>query len=143
MKYKLLDNSTNTYAIILESGDHVMKTIQEFAKVHSLKASRFTGVGALSKATLGYFDYSIKDYKKIQVSEQVELLSMIGNISLFGDEPKVHAHVVLGKSDGAAVGGHLLTAVTHPTLEIILEEMPGYLQRRIDEETGLPLIDID
>jgi predicted DNA-binding protein with PD1-like motif len=49
----------------------------------------------------------------------------------------------LGKSDGAAIGGHLLKATVHPTLEVILEESPGYLQRRMDEATGLPLIKID
>ena len=129
--------------MIFESGDEVMETLKTFASEHKLKESRFTAIGAFSKAELGFFDFDIKDYKKIPVNEQVEVLSLTGDVTLYGDESKLHVHVVLGRSDGAAIGGHLLSAVVHPTLEIILEESPGYLQRRIDKETGLPLIVID
>jgi predicted DNA-binding protein with PD1-like motif len=143
MNYKLLDGRTSTYAIIFDSGDEVMSLLKEFANDRKLKASHFTAIGAFSDAELGFFDFSIKDYKKIPVNEQVEVLSLIGDIALYGEESKLHAHVVLGKSDGAAIGGHLLKATVHPTLEVILEEAPGYLQRRMDEATGLPLIQID
>jgi predicted DNA-binding protein with PD1-like motif len=143
MNYKLLDGRTSTYAIIFDSGDEVMSLLKEFANDRKLKASHFTAIGAFSDAELGFFDFSIKDYKKIPVNEQVEVLSLMGDIALYGDESKLHAHVVLGKSDGAAIGGHLLKATVHPTLEVILEESPGYLQRRMDKVTGLPLIQID
>jgi uncharacterized protein len=144
MRYKLLDATGNTrYALIFDNGDEVMKTLKTFANEHSLKAARFTAIGAFSTAEIGFFDYSIKDYKHIPVNEQVEVLSLLGDIALFGDESAVHAHVVLGKSNGMAVGGHLLKAIVHPTLELILEETASYLQKRIDKETGLPLIKID
>jgi predicted DNA-binding protein with PD1-like motif len=51
-------------------------------------------------------------------------------------------HVVLGKSDATAHGGHLLEAVVRPTLEVILVESPKHLRRRHDPETGLGLIHI-
>lgn len=143
MKYKLIDGVDKvTYALIFDSGDEVMDILKTFANEHSLKASRITAIGAFSKAVLGYFDFSIKDYKKIPVDEQVEVVSLIGDIALYGDDSKVHAHVVLGRSDGMAMGGHLLQAIVHPTLEVILTESPGYLQRRMDDATGLALIDI-
>ena len=119
-----------------------MDILKTFANEHSLKASRITAIGAFSKAVLGYYDFSIKDYKKIPVNEQVEVVSLLGDIALYGNDSKVHAHVVLGRSDGMAMGGHLLQATVHPTLEVILTESPGYLQRRMDEATGLALIDI-
>jgi len=144
MKYKLLNGIDNaTYALIFESGEEVMETLKTFANEHKLKASRFSAIGAFSKAELGFFDFNIKDYKKIPVNEQVEVLSLTGDVALYGDASKLHVHVVLGKPDGTAIGGHLLTATVRPTLEVILEESPGYLQRRIDEETGLPLIEMD
>lgn len=143
MQYKLLNGIGNaTYALIFDSGDEVMVKLKTFANEHSLKAARFTAIGAFSSAELGFFDYTTKDYKKIPVNEQVEVLSLIGDVALYGDESQLHAHVVVGKSDGTTLGGHLLKAIVHPTLELILEESPGYLQRRIDKETGLPLIDI-
>lgn len=143
MKYKLLNGIGNaSYALVFQTGDDVLDQLETFAREHKLKASRFTAIGAFSSAELGFFDFSIKDYKRIPVSEQVEVLSLTGNAALFGDETKLHVHVVLGRSDGTAMGGHLLKAIVHPTLEVILEEEPGYLQRRIDPETGLPLISI-
>ena len=144
MKYKLIDGVDKvTYALIFESGDEVMSLLKTFANEHRLKASRITAIGAFSKAVLGFFDFGIKDYKKILVTEQVEVVSLLGDIALYGDESKVHAHAVLGRSDGLAMGGHLLEAVVHPTLEVILEEAPSALQRRMDAETGLPLIVVD
>ena len=70
--------------------------------------------------------------------EQVEVLSLIGDIAA----GKVHAHVVLGKRSGAACGGHLLAARVRPTLEVILTESPGHLQRKHDPATGLSLIKV-
>lgn len=143
MNYKLLNGIDNcTYALVFDSGDEVMKILKTFANEHSLKAARFTGIGAFSNVELGFFDFATKDYKRIPLNEQVEVLSLMGDVALYGDESKVHAHVVVGKENGMAMGGHLLKAIVHPTLELIIEEAPGYLQRRIDEETGLPLIEI-
>lgn len=78
-----------------------------------------------------------KDYKKIPINEQVEVLSLIGDIALAGQEPKLHAHVVLGKADRTACGGHLLEAHVWPTLEVVLTESPRHLRRKLDEETCL------
>ena len=142
MKYKSLDDN-GTFAIIFDDGDAVMPLLQKFADERKLKASRFSAIGAFSQAELGFFDFSIKDYKKIPVDEQVEVLSFLGDIAQLDGEPKIHAHAVLGKADGTAIGGHFLDGTAHPTLEIILEEAPGHLQRKIDEATGLPLINIE
>lgn len=143
MNYKLLDAvSGTTYALIFESGDEVITELKKFANEHKLKGSHFSAIGAFSEAQLGFFDFATKDYKKIAVGEQVEVLSLLGDVALYGDESKIHVHVVLGRSDGMAMGGHLLSAKVHPTLEVILQESPGYLQRRMDHETGLPLIEI-
>ncbi len=91
---------------------------------------------------LGYFDRQAKDYKKIPNEEQVEALSLVGDIALKGDSPQVHAHLVVGKADGTAYGGHLLQAHVWPTLEVILTESPRHLCRKTDAETGLALIDL-
>jgi predicted DNA-binding protein with PD1-like motif len=107
-----------------------------------LRASQFTAIGAFSEAIVGFFDFSIKDYEKIPIQEQAEVLVLTGDISLFKDEYKIHAHVVLGKRDGTAHGGHLIKAVVHPTLEIILNESPEYLKREMDKKSEIPLIKI-
>ena len=113
-----------------------------FAKENKLSASHFTAIGAFERVTLGYFERERRDYKRIPINEQVEVLSLVGDIALDEDEPKVHAHVVVGKRDGTAHGGHLLEARVWPTLEVILIESPEHLQRKLDKETGLALISL-
>lgn len=132
-----------TYAVIFEKSDEVMEELLGFARSHGLRAAHFTAIGAFSEVTLGYFDRARKDYKKIWVPEQVEVLSLVGDIAMEGDTPKVHAHVVVGKADGTAHGGHLLQARVWPTLELVLTESPRELARRTDRESGLALIDLD
>jgi hypothetical protein len=101
-----------------------------------------TAIGALRDVTLGYFDPGARRYREIPVAEQVEVLSLLGVITLDGEKPKVHAHIVVGGADGSARGGHLLSGHVFPTLEVVIEELPRHLQRRTDPETGLALIDL-
>ena len=143
MKAKVLNEGPErTIALIFEKGDEVMSTLQRFAKDHNLNASRFSAIGALQGAVLGYFAWERKDYERIPVNEQVEVLSLNGDIALDGDQPKVHAHAVLGRRDGSTVGGHVLEATVRPTLEVLLIESPGYLRKTCDKDSGLALIDV-
>jgi predicted DNA-binding protein with PD1-like motif len=130
------------YVLIFDKGDEVITELTNFAQQNNIGAAHFTAIGAFENATLGYFDKQRKDYKKIPLNEQVEVLSLVGDIARKGDEPKVHAHVVVGKSDGSAHGGHILEARVWPTLEVMLFESPQHLQRTHDAETGLALIDL-
>lgn len=68
------------------------------------------------------------------------MLSLIGDIALDRGEPKVHAHVIVGKSDGTAHGGHLMNAKVRPTLEVIVVESAGELHKSYDPLSKLDLI---
>jgi uncharacterized protein len=141
MRSKLLDaTGQKTFAVVLDKGDEVVAELTAFAKAESMTAAHFTAIGAFSAVTLGYFDRASKKYLKIPVREQVEVLSLIGDIAIAKDGPQVHAHVVIGGRDGSARGGHLLDARVWPTLEVILVESPRHLHRRHDADTGLALI---
>lgn len=144
MKTKLLhyENEQRTFAIVFDQGDEMMSGLKEFAKQQQLLGSHFAAIGAFSRVTLGFFQRESMKYKEIPVDEQVEVLSIVGNITMKDQDYKVHAHVVLGKADGTALGGHILKAQVWPTLEVILREEPAYLRREIDEKTGLALIDL-
>ncbi|MCA1574194.1 MAG: DNA-binding protein [Acidobacteria bacterium] len=143
MRTKLIHNDgEKTFAIVFDKGDEVASGLLAFAKDSDLSASHFTAIGAFESVTLGYFERERKDYKKITIDEQVEVLSLVGDIVLKGDDPKVHAHVVVGKANGTAHGGHLLEARVWPTLEVILVESPEHLKRKVDKETGLALISL-
>lgn len=145
MKTRLLaSGAERTYALICDPGDSVTECLERFAAQAQLAASRFTAIGAFSSAVLGWFDLGKRDYRRIPIDTQVEVLSLLGDITL---DPRggrqVHAHAVLGTADGSAKGGHLLAATVQPTLEVLITEAPAHLRRRPDAATGLALIDLD
>lgn len=92
----------------------------------------FTGIGAFSSVTLGFFCLDRKDYRKIPIREQTEVVSLVGNVALDGESPKIHAHAVVATNDGTTRGGHLLEATVEPTLEVVLVESPRHLWRSPD-----------
>ena len=144
MRSKLINDAPErTYALVFETGDDVMPLLLAFAREHHLEASHFSAIGAFQRLTLGYFDWQKKDYERIPIDEQVEVVSLLGDIARKGTEPQVHAHAVVAKRDGTAHGGHLLEATVRPTLEVILVESPAHLARRFDPQSGLALIDPD
>lgn len=143
MKSKLLNEAREkTWALVFDAGDTVMEGLTRFARENDLRGAHFTAIGAFQSATLYYFDWESKEYQEIPVEEQVEVLTLAGDIAEKDGEPKVHAHVVLGTRDGSARGGHLKEARVRPTLEVILTEEPAHLVRRHDDETGLALISL-
>jgi predicted DNA-binding protein with PD1-like motif len=144
MKAKLLlDGAEKVYAVVFDVGDEVMAGLEAFARERGLDSAQITAIGAFSRATFGYYDRERKEYDKIPVEEQVEVLSLLGDISLNEGKPQVHVHGVVGRRDGTTRGGHLLEAYVWPTLEVIVTESPGHLRRRMSEEAGLPLIALD
>ncbi len=137
------ENGQKTFVPIFDTGDEFMSGLTKFAKENGLSAASLTAIGAFGDVTLGYFDMQKKEYEKISMEEQVEVLSLVGDIAPKEDgEPQVHAHVVVGRSNGTTRGGHVLEAHVRPTREVVLTESPAHLRRRTDEETGLALIDL-
>ncbi len=143
MRSKRLRGDGARHVLVFDKGHEVIGRLLGFATHEAVTAASFTGIGAFRDVCLGYFDWERRDYLEIPLDEQVEVLSLVGSIASKDDgAAQVHAHVVLGRSDGTTRGGHLLEAHVRPTLEVILTESPEHLQRRFDEEVGLALIEI-
>lgn len=130
------------FVIVLDPGEEALACLQDFARQYRLPGAEFTGLGALHDVTLGFFDFDAKDYVRIRIGEQVEVVTLVGNLAMTGDKPSVHPHAVVAKRDGSAWGGHLLEAHVRPTLEIIVAEVPAHLCRRPDPRTGLALLSV-
>ena len=85
-----------------------------------------------------------KSYRKIEVNEQCEVLSAIGDVAVGDDgKPSLHVHIVLGLADSSTRGGHLLAGTVRPTLEVVLTEVPAVLRRKKKPDLGIALIDIE
>ena len=144
MTSKLIqDGEEKTFALVFDVGDEVVVGLLQFARDHKLSGAHLTAIGAFERVTLGFFDLAKKKYNRIAIDEQVELLSLIGNIARDDKgDPKLHAHVVVGKADGTAHGGHLLDAYVRPTLEVVIVEASQRLRRTVRAEFGLALLDL-
>lgn len=137
---RFADGTSDVVVAVFDKGDEAADELRSFAVANGIVGASLTAVGAFQSCTLGYFDRDMKEYAKIEVDEQVEVLSFIGDIGEGDDGPIVHAHVVVGLRDGSTVGGHLLRGLVWPTLEVVIRETPAALRRRQDPETGLALI---
>jgi predicted DNA-binding protein with PD1-like motif len=141
MKHRQIDHSPKTFVLVFKTGDELATGLSEFASAQRLAAASFKAVGALSSVRLGWFSWESKTYEpSVTLDEQLELLSLIGDVALKDGKPVVHAHAVVAKQDGTAHGGHLLQAYVRPTCEVMLTESPTQLQKYIDPESGLALI---
>jgi predicted DNA-binding protein with PD1-like motif len=143
VKVELLgaNGEEKTYAVIFSSGDEVISGLSDFARQYKVTAARFTAVGALSGAELGWFSPERKMYRANTVASQVEVASMMGDIALYKGNPFVHAHMVVSLPDGTTRAGHVLSAHVYPTLEVMVTVEPNAMHRRFAEEFGFTLID--
>lgn len=144
MRRKLLQDEAGrrTFALVGDKGEELTAALLRVAEEENIRGGWIQAIGGFRQATLGYFERSMRDYKRIHVREQVELLSLAGNLSVVKDGGiKLHLHAVLGKSDGSTVGGHLIEGHVWPTVEAVLVAFPAALERTVDEETRLPLLD--
>lgn len=143
MRSKQVAETPKTYAVILDTGEEILSSLKQLAKTAHLAGSSFKAIGALSRVELGWFNWETRKYQiAVKLDEQVELLSLIGDIALQDGEPQVHAHLVVGRADGTAHGGHLLSATVRPTCELVITENPRHLQKKIDPESGIALVRI-
>ena len=143
MKYKLLADqaSGRSYALAFDVDDDALPTLQRFLEEKSIVGARLYGVGGLRHAMLAYYDVEQKQYVPIEVAEQVEVLSCIGNVAMYQGKPRVHAHCVVGHRDGRTTGGHFLSGVVRPTLEVMLVEIATGMHRTDRPDIGIPLLD--
>ena len=133
--------ATKQYAVIFYQGDEAFSGLVEFAGKYHVTSAHFTAIGAVNGATLGWFDPQRKMYKKIPIVGQHEVIGMSGDIALYQGKPVVHTHMVVGSPDGTTRAGHVLAAYVSPTLEVMVTVDPVSMQKRLDPETDLTLID--
>jgi len=131
------------YLVRLEKGEEVIQSLEQFADAYRLGFASLTAIGTFERVTLGYYDPDTRAYRNEGVEEGVEVLTMSGNISRGEDgERIVHAHVTVGRSDYATLGGHVVEATVGPTLEVIVRTATTTIRRRHDPDTGLQLWDL-
>jgi hypothetical protein len=87
-------STARSYVLVGEAGEEAFAALSDFARAENLTAAQLTGVGAFSRATVGWFDRAAKGYRHIEIDQQCEVLSLIDDIADADAGPQVHAHVV-------------------------------------------------
>ncbi|MGI8770763.1 MAG: PPC domain-containing DNA-binding protein [Acidobacteriaceae bacterium] len=143
MSVKLIGSAgpVREYVVIFSRGDEALSGLTDFAQQYHVSDAYFTAIGAAQGATLAWFDPQRKAYKLIPVPGQTEVASMVGDIALYHGKPIVHTHAVLGLNDGSARAGHVIEMHVSPTLEVFVTTDETDLHKKLDEATGLTLID--
>ena len=144
MKHQLLgsDAGVRKFAAVFDMEDDVLAALQQFCERENVTSAQLRGIGGFRASRVAFYNMETKTYEPIGVDEQVEVLSLLGNVAEYQGKPKIHAHCVLGHRDGRTTGGHLLAATVRPTLELLIEELPSRLHRVDRPEIGLPLIEL-
>ncbi len=143
LQIKLLKDTPaeKVYALIFSPGDELISGLTDFATRNHIIDAHLTGIGALSEATLAWFDDSKKLYRAIPVDQPVEVLSLLGDIATANDKPIVHAHLIVGREDGTTLGGHCFEARVRLTLEVFLTTNTPPLPK-VDSPSGIKVIDL-
>lgn len=141
MRIEQLEQPETTWMVVLDTGEELVTALTSFARDRSILGASIRAIGAFSSVQLAFFDWGAKEYRtSVDIREQVELVSLIGDIAEKGGEPQIHAHAAVAPADGRVLGGHLQAGIVRPTCEVILTATPQALRKRVDPESGLPLI---
>ena len=140
MKFK---EAQGGYIIRLFKGEKIMETLHSFCKSENIKFASIDAIGGASDITLGYYNLETKEYSWREFSEIHEIVSLEGNVSLVEGEPFIHLHSVISNQNFETFGGHLKEATVGATCEVFLRNLNIPLTRKMDEEIGLKLLDLE
>jgi predicted DNA-binding protein with PD1-like motif len=123
----------------LAKGDDLLAALEAICRAHDITLGEVQAIGAVSQARLGYYHQGQQKYQFLELAQPLELLALIGNVSLKDGQPFVHAHVTLGDKDGNALGGHLAPGTVVFACEFTLQEYRAAqpFERHLDEATAL------
>lgn len=137
MEYKKFQNK---YVVRLNSGEDIVESIKEIAKKESIRLGTVSGIGAVNKATVGLFELAKKEYHSTELTGDMEIVSLAGNITEMNGEVYVHLHIALSDSTYNVKAGHLNSAIISATGEIFIDVIDGVVDREKDEDIGLNLL---
>ena len=133
--------ANNSYIIRLEKGESIIEKLELLCQEENISTAFLSGLGALLSATLAFYNLEKKEYELKKLSETHEIVSLVGNITLVDGKPFVHSHCVLSNSKFECFGGHLKEGAVGATCEIHLTKLDTEIERKLDEEIGLKLLD--
>jgi len=124
----------------LPKGGDLLQEINALCKEKNIRRGTVQIIGAVERATLGYYLQDERRYISKEFDEHMEILAGVGNVSMKDGVPFVHMHLTLSRKDFSVIGGHTMPGCTIFAAEACVITLEGEeLERGLDEPTGLPL----
>ncbi|MFC1868278.1 PPC domain-containing DNA-binding protein [Thermodesulfobacteriota bacterium] len=124
----------------LERGCDLWDEIANFCIKENISLGRIEAIGAVQKARIGFYNQESLEYQFLDLNQMLEITCLKGNVSVKDGEPMIHAHITLSDEKGNCYGGHLSPGTAVFVCELLIQAFDGpLLERGYDEETGLPL----
>ena len=118
----------------------LLKELEKYVRDAGINLAWLSGMGAVSRATLRYYDQVDHEWDDLQLEQHLEVVNLVGNVSLLNGQPMVHVHVTLSDEEGKCWGGHLAYDTLVFNMEIMLQILSGAVVSRVpDPATGLSL----
>ena len=130
----------NKYILRIDKGEEILQNLKEFCIMKNIKLGIVSGIGAVNKLIIGYFETGTRQYQQREFVGNYEIASLIGNISTMNDEVYFHVHISLSDSTYNTFGGHLNSATVSSTCEVVIDVMDGEFRRTYDKGIGLNLL---
>ena len=127
------------WAVVLQRGDDLLGSLQQFARDSGVRAGFFTGLGAVCDVQLAYWDMERREYLRTDLDGDQEIGALTGNIAQLDGQPFVHAHAVVSGHDLLARTGHVMRARVSATVELFVHDFGGAIHRAPDAAIGLKL----
>jgi predicted DNA-binding protein with PD1-like motif len=124
----------------LDKGEEIIESLKNFCQSHNVKLAAVTGIGAVNKVSVGIFMQNTKEYHSTELQGNMEITSLMGNVTQKNGEVYVHLHVNLADENYQVHGGHLNSAWIGATGEFIIDITDGKVEREYSEEIGLNLM---
>ena len=128
-----------TIALRVQRGEDILEAIKTMAIKEDIRLGSVTGIGACDYVRLGFFQLKTQEYTETLFEEDLELTSIVGNITCKDGAYYGHFHGNFAKADSSVIGGHLVEARVSVTGEIMIQVIDGQVERQMDSETGVNL----
>ncbi len=132
------------YIVSINNHAELVSALEDFVKANKITAGNITGIGAVNRAVLRFFDPQTKKYVDKTVDGQMEITNLTGNISTMNGKEYIHLHITLGNSKYQGIAGHLLSADINGAGEFYIQNFPHtHIERTYNPEVGLNFYDFN
>ncbi|WP_126650794.1 PPC domain-containing DNA-binding protein [Chryseobacterium aureum] len=131
------------YIVSLDNHSNIVEGLTDFIHNQNIRAGEVTGIGAVSEATLRFFNPATQQYVDKAFKEQMEVTNISGNVSEIEGKPTLHLHITLGREDYTALAGHLLEAKIQGAAEFIFYPLNTRVVKMKNEQIGINLYDFE